>query len=118
MKSLLGLMPLTVWIRWWRMSPVCSVQSCNLFMACYFVVHKAVTTLISCGLKSKNVMIKICLAFLLLHVVKSLGSDLFFASSKDTAYPVLRASAQLLEDGNLDVRYRTWTLLKYFIFGV
>ena len=74
------------------------------FIACYFAVKKAVTTLISCGLNSKNVMIRICVAFLLLHIVKSLGSDLFFASSKDTAYPVLRASAQLLEDGNLDVR--------------
>ena len=74
------------------------------FIACNFAVHKAITTLISCGLNSKNVMIKISVAFLLLHMVKSLGSDLFFASSKDTAFPVLRASAQLLEDGNLDVR--------------
>ena len=86
---------------------VCSMFCPILYffpLPCYFSVQKAVTTLIRCGLNSKNVMIRICVAFLLLHIVKSLGADLFFASPKDTAYPVLRASAQLLEDGNLDVR--------------
>ena len=67
-------------------------------------VHKAVTSLVT-SLHSKNVMIRICVAFLLLHIVKSLSSELFFSSSKDTVYILLRAEAELLEDGNLDVRY-------------
>ena len=66
-------------------------------------VHKAVTSLVT-SLDSRNVMIRICVAFLLLHIVKSLSSELFFSSSKDTVNMLLRAEAELLEDGNLDVR--------------
>ena len=67
-------------------------------------IHKAVTSLVTGGLTSKNVMIKICVAFLLLHIVKSLGADLFFKSSKETINIVLKSAAEQLEDGSQDVR--------------
>ena len=67
-------------------------------------VHKAVSILVTCGLHSKNVMIRVCVSFLLLHVVKTLGPETFFKSSKDTVDVVLRSTAELLEDGSQDVR--------------
>ena len=68
-------------------------------------IHKAVTSLVTEGLTSKNVMIKICVAFLLLHIVKSLGAELFFKSSRETINIVLKSTAEQLEDGSQDVRY-------------
>ena len=67
-------------------------------------IHKAVTSLITGGLYSRNVMIKICVSFLLLHIVKSLGANLFFNSSRETINSVLRSASELLEDGSQDVR--------------
>ena len=67
-------------------------------------INKAVTALVNGGLHSKNVMIKICVAFLLLHIVKSIGPERFFKSSKDTVNLILRSCAELLEDGSQDVR--------------
>ena len=66
-------------------------------------INKAVTVLVSEGLQSKNVMIRVCVSFLLLHIVKSLGAERLL-SSGETLNVVLTSSADLLEDGSLDVR--------------
>ena len=67
-------------------------------------IHKAATVLVNEGLQSKNVMIRVCVSFLLLHIVKSLGADRVLSSSSETLNVVLSSSADLLEDGSLDVR--------------
>ena len=66
-------------------------------------INKAVTALVSEGLQSKNVTIRVCVSFLLLHIVKSLGAERLL-SSGETLNVVLTSSAELLEDGSLDVR--------------
>ena len=67
-------------------------------------ISKAATALVNEGLQSKNVMIRVCVSFLLLHIVKSLGADRLLSSSGETLNVVLTSSAELLEDGSLDVR--------------
>ena len=97
--------PLIVLTRWWRMLLVYP-SDCWKWLDVLIAVHKAVTAVVTAGLHSKNVMVRICVAFLLLHVVKSLGAHLFFSSCRETVHVLLRAEAELLEDGNLDVRWR------------
>merc|ERR1712013_765437 len=78
-------------------------------------IHRAVTSVINSGMLSKNVMIRICVARLLVHIVTALGADTFFSSSPDTFNPVLIAGSELIEDGSLEVRTYAKSLFRVLL---
>ena len=75
-------------------------------------IHKAVTSVISGGLESKNCQIRTTVARLLANITTAVGCQNVFESSPDTYQPLLLAAAELLVDGSVEVRTFTKTLFR------
>ena len=73
-------------------------------MAEHVTVHGAVAALVAGGGASRSPGVRVGVAWLLLHLVRSLGAGQVLGGCRDTAATLLCSAAELLEDGSQDVR--------------
>ena len=74
-------------------------------MAEHVTVHGAVAALVAGGGASRSPGVRVGVAWLLLHLVRSLGAELVLGGCRDTAATLLCSAADNLEDGSQDVRW-------------
>ena len=73
-------------------------------MAEHVTVHGAVAALVAGGGASRSPGVRVGVAWLLLHLVRTLGAGQVLGGCRDTAATLLCSAAELLEDGSQDVR--------------